>query len=200
MGRSIPTTHIVAKILKETKVNHLMIDLETLSLKNNPIIASIGIAIINSELTGILASDEVSIDLKSCEAAGLHLDLETLLWWMNQGEEVRSHTFKNQGAPLEKALRELNTVYTEYKCEKVWGNGSAEDLIWLQSAYEAVGLSPAWTYKDRMCYRTLRTVFPVELKRDPELLPHVAEHDAVYQAQHLIVIMKNLKETKNGTK
>lgn len=181
-------------------MNHLMIDLETLSLKPNAAIAAIGVAIIDSGLTRTLASHEVQINLKTCEAAGLHLDLETIQWWMKQSEAARKYTFGGQGAPLKNALETLNDVYTDFECEKVWGNGSAEDLIWLQSAYEAVGLSPAWTYKDRMCYRTLRTMFPVELERDPELLPHVAEHDAVYQAQHLIAIMKNLEETKNGTK
>lgn len=185
------------------KYKHLMVDQETMSNKGNAAIVSIG-AVAFEPSTGEVGPTFYSVvDLTSCEHAGLHIDADTVLWWMQKSSEARSAIIAD-GVNLRKALHNLNCFSEDKLSEdiQVWGNGVDFDNVILRNAYNAVGLEPFWKHWNNRCVRTI-----VELGRnagiDPKKTldfvgePHNALDDAIHQAKYVSIIHQHLIKPVN---
>jgi hypothetical protein len=71
----------------------------------------------------------------------------------------------------------------------MWGNGAAFDNVVLRNAFERAHLTPPWNFRQDMCYRTIKTLFP-DVEMPERVGKHNALEDAKWQAQHLIAINK----------
>lgn len=166
---------------------NVMIDLETLGTSPDSVILAIGAVKFN----GLTIVDEFYevIDPQSCIDAGLKVDVSTVMWWMQQGEEARS-AFKRPGYPLVNTLAGFTAwLGADDKGHKVWGNGADFDNAMLQMAYKKAGQMQPWKFWDNRCYRTMKALRP-DIKMQRVGTHHNALDDAKDQALHLIEILK----------
>ena len=157
-------------------MRNVMIDIETLGTGPYSVICSIG-AVAFEESIG--AQYHAAIDTETCVKHGLELDIRTVLWWMDQGNEARQRAISGN-IPLETALKGLRDAF-DWENVKVWSNGADFDLVILDNAYKACGLSTPWKYYDKMCYRTLKNLVPYSVYKQMQIKPAIA-HDALADA------------------
>ncbi|MGO2335936.1 3'-5' exonuclease [Providencia sp.] len=185
------------------KYKHLMVDLETMSNKGNAAIVSIGAVAFEPSTGEIGPTFYTVVDLKSCERAGLHIDADTVLWWMKQSAEARAAIVAD-GDDLSITLLSLRVFSREVLTDdvQVWGNGVDFDNIILRNAYDAVGIEPFWKFYNN---RDVRTI--VELGRNAGIDPkktlqfegeqHNALADAIHQAKYVSIIHQHLIKPVN---
>jgi hypothetical protein len=168
---------------------HLMIDLETLSLKPNTIVLSAGL--VRFPTTGVYSSvDEFKamcqmiyfeFDIAKQEEQGRIFEMGTMLWWMQQ---TQAH-FPIKGTAsvldLKLALSALWAQNTADKiCQAVWSHGVDFDIAIVENWLNHI---VPWTYRERMDTRTLYKLFGVTSAMLAN--NHHALADAVNQAWYV---------------
>lgn len=167
----------------------VMLDLETMSTKSNAAIVSIG-AVMFSKDDGIVDKFYRTVDLRTSKAAGLHIDPETVKWWGQQSEEAqKALTIDN--VSLNQALDDFTEWYGKEKIP-VWGNGSTFDNVILSHAYDSLNLTKPWPWYLDYCYRTMKNIYKKVEADKREGVHHNALDDAIFQANHLIKIMRQI--------
>lgn len=169
-------------------MNRVMLDLETMGNGADAAIIAIG-AVRFNVTDGVLDEFYVIVDLESSVAAGLKLDVSTVLWWMEQNDIARGQ-ITQPGTPLKVALSRFASWVGEGA--EVWGNGAAFDNVILSNAFRMCKLERPWSYRNDRCYRTLKALYP-GIKLDRFGVAHCAVDDARSQAAHLIEILKQLE-------
>jgi hypothetical protein len=161
-------------------MNNVMIDLETMG--TGPTAAIVAIGAVRFNRCGLVDTFYRNVSLRSSMSLGLKVDADTVMWWLQQGEEARAGLLVDQ-VHLAPALQAF-TVW----CGPdpiIWGNGAASDNVWLRSAYDACSMPAPWTFREDRCYRTVRAMHPnAEVKRIGTA--HNVLDDAATQARHLI--------------
>jgi hypothetical protein len=111
--------------------NHLMLDLETLSTRNDAVVVAIGVAIFN---------DEHVIDTKHWPLTLLdlngHVAGDTLAWWFQQSKEAQQVTFGGDRVAPAQAAYELCELMIKHQPVDVWANDPHFDVTILQSWWE----------------------------------------------------------------
>lgn len=167
---------------------HVMLDLETWGVGNDAAIVSIGACKFND--IDIIDRFHVAIDPLSCQAHGLKIDAETMLWWLDpERDEARRNWLEQERVDLPSALLGFQQwCASSPEVVAIWGNGSTFDNVILRNAYAATGQDYPVRFRLDRCYRTLRHVVPdIEMVR--EGTHHNALDDAVSQAKHLQAIV-----------
>ena len=177
-------------------MNHIMLDLETMSTLPNAAITSIGACVFDFSDGPIDHKFYSPVSLKSSKAAGLDIDTGTIEWWMQQSDEARQQTFGAFDKPaLGTALEKFNDWVRGFGVVGVWGNGATFDNVVIRSAMRACGIDPCWSFRADKCYRTVSTLLPPHMR--PEFVRHGTFHnaldDAISQALHLREVMKVLE-------
>ena len=167
---------------------HVMIDLETMSLRHDAAIIALGAVKFDprAETVGtfIGAPFYMTCSLKSSQDAGLHVDAGTVMWWLEQDGQARDELRDNNAAgPLDNVLNEF-FIWFGQKSLPTWGNGAGFDNVILRNAYRAFGGYCPFRYKHDRCYRTISGLFPNTVYAPPAIAHH-ALHDAQAQATHL---------------
>ena len=164
---------------------NIMVDLETLGTSPNSMILSIGaVKFGNGE---ILDSFYERVDPNSQIKYNLDIDANTFKWWLQQSDDARKE-LTLPGQPIEAVLN----WFAEWAFEvnvRVWGNGATMDNVILSNAYHKVGIPRPWSYKDDMCYRTIKNLYP-DMKIEQNGVYHNALDDAKSQAIHLMKMIK----------
>lgn len=162
----------------------VMLDLETLGNKPGSVIVAIGaVKFANGE---ILDSFYERVDAESCVAAGLKLDVSTVLWWLTQSDAARLEITK-PGQLLTAVLIRF-AAWIGDKDAEVWGNGAAFDNALLAAAYDATATPRPWKFSNDRCYRTAKNLRPdVPMARSGT--HHNALDDAESQARHLMAML-----------
>jgi DNA polymerase III epsilon subunit-like protein len=176
--------------------NEIMLDLEFMSLAKNAAIISIGA--VRFDLEKLEVREEgfhCVVNLASSAAAGGSISPQTVIWWMQQSEEARKILTEDAGLHIEVALKAFSNFVREERTKGVWGNGSDTDNVILEGAYQRLGWTPPWTYRENRCYRTIAAQLP-EINREDfrgDGIHHNALSDAMTQAKHLCAVWKELK-------
>lgn len=174
--------------------DHIMIDLETLAARPNAAIVSIGAVRFNWK-DGIRDTFLVNIDAFTCKALGLHIDKDTLDWWMQQPKEARK-LWQKDSKPLSEAL-DLFTEWYGNRNHPIWCNGANFDIPVLEEAYIRSDKQKPWHYWNVNDYRTILTLFGLKNKdlraNDSSKMYHSALDDAKAQAEILIELLKDYK-------
>jgi exodeoxyribonuclease VIII len=176
-------------------MKHVMADLETMGLRPDAAIVSIGACCF--DIAQITHKFHTAVSLADCTRLGLTTDKSTVDWWFKQTPEARSAWQRPDAPPLLEAMSEFTSwlrTLGSPESVAIWGNGAAFDPVLLESAYRALGADPYWRYYNVMCFRTLRNTFP-DVSAPPFLgEKHNALDDAVHQAEHLqkILRLKNI--------
>jgi DNA polymerase III epsilon subunit-like protein len=167
--------------------DRVMVDIETLGLERDSAILSIGA--VRFDRTGIADRFHEFIDQRTCQAAGLSVDIETLDWHLSQG------TFGGRelvdGRELEVALEYFTEWYGD--ADEVWANSPSFDCEALEYAGELVGVEMPWHFSEERDVRTLKNL-PVAEDIEHRGTEHDALDDAVYQARLVASALDQMHE------
>jgi exodeoxyribonuclease VIII len=164
-----------------------MLDLETMSVRSNASIASIG-AVKFEVGTGIVDKFYRTIDLRTCKAVGLHIDPETVEWWNKQSKEARQALLKDN-VSLNQALDDF-TEWFGRSSLPTWGNGAGFDNVIMENAFAACNMKRPWRPWEDRCYRTIKNIIQVPAD-DRQGVYHNALDDALHQTRHLLKILES---------
>lgn len=181
----------------------LMIDFETLSLKENATLLALGAVAVDTATGAVVSEFYSAID--PCQQPGRDIDPSTVLWWLSQSKDSQKQ-ITDATYSTANDIKHVAHVFAEWYGAlgnghiECWSNG-AVDHAWLSSMMAYSGLKnpvPYWQQRD---YRTLRGMFPlVEADKPDGFIAHHALWDAKYQAAHLVKLMMHLNNTCGGEK
>lgn len=172
---------------------HIMIDLETMGLRPNAAIISIGAVYFDA--SNVLSEFYSNVSLKSCLDLGLTTDQSTIDWWHKQSVEARMAWQRDDAPDLMAALTQFTVWLRSIGGQKEicpWGNGADFDLTILGSAHRALDVDPPWQFYNHHCFRTMKNMFQV-VDFPRQGTHHNALDDAKHQAVHLQRILTNHK-------
>ncbi len=172
------------------ETNHMMVDLETLGMREDALILSASGVVFNSK--DIVDSFYLEFDWNNQDCTTVVPD--TIAFWMKQAAGGKPYP---QGkAPITELTETLNRFYTDYKCETLWANGTDFDIPMLKFRFESQKFTTPWKYN---AVRDCRTVFKlfersVNLDHLACTEKHNALADAVYQVQKLQCVLNALND------
>lgn len=178
---------------------HLMIDIETMGNQSNSAIISVA-AIEFSLETGEIGKMQPfykNVSLKSCIDAGLQVNADTILWWMNQSENARKALTSAHQYHLSDVLHQLRSYVDACgsKDVQVWGNSARFDLGILSDAYGKIHSPIPWNFRNERCVRTLVAFNPEVKANFPfEGTEHNPIDDCLHQIKYCSAIWKSLKQ------
>ena len=187
-------------------MNALMIDFETLSLKDNAVLLALGACTFDPVTGDIEDTFYAPIDPRT--QPGRDISASTVLWWMEQSGEARNALVAStkaadtlesnppeEGPELDElyatAAHSIHNVSRAFiawyeqqgDIEGVWSNG-AVDHGWLSSMFEYSGLKNPVPYRLQRDFRTLKALNPT-VKHTFSGVAHNALDDAINQAAHM---------------
>jgi len=171
--------------------NAVMVDLETMSIKSNASIISIGAVRFWINVNQLEFTDDQlfyrTVSLKSCADVGLDIDPQTIIWWLQQSKEAQEALFSPPRIELRAALHELAAWIPS--TASLFGNGATYDNVVLKHAFDACGIKYPVLYKNDLCYRTLARMSGME---PPKFIgtKHNALDDAIAQTRHMMIILE----------
>lgn len=172
-------------------MKNIMVDLETLGKGSNAVIVSIGA--VQFDETGLGATFYRNVQPKSCVDVGMSIDVDTVMWWMKQGDDARK-ALTLPGDPLFKVLCDFSD-YARHcgSLDEVtlWGNGATFDNVILGNAYDLSGLARPWAFWNDRCHRTLKNLYP-GIQAPKPAVAHNALEDAKAQALHASRILAHI--------
>lgn len=188
-------------------LNHLMVDIETLSIKPNATI--IQIAAVPFNLDGDMGTG-YNVFPSLVEQENRDRDTDTINWWASTEEKrilLASILIKQHKAGVQRIALNLSQLAATHKTDYVWCKGIDFDLPILQDyfnhfaiddPFEKVGLG----FRSRRCARQLNLVAKdlgcvPSAPRDYSLQEHNALDDCKYQIQQVSYAMSYLKGKQN---
>lgn len=189
----------------------VMIDLESLSLKENAVLLSLGACVFDPATGEIGAQFYAAIDPRTQH--GRDIDAGTVLWWMAQDQAARDKItqsvesadlldsiddttpedeaetiFATAAHPIQNVTRAFLLFIEELGGDvECWSNG-AVDHAWLESMFQYCGFKNPIKFWMQRDYRTLKALHP-DVKADDYGVAHNALDDAIKQAKHAMVLL-----------
>jgi len=164
----------------------IMIDCETIGLKSNAPVLSIGAVAYNLTF-GVFKRFEAFIELQEQFESGRKPEQDAFFWWLNQSESARHNVASKDRMTVGESLAEFCVFYAEVQTSKelddptelyMSANGNDFDLPVLESLW---GAAP-WHYKKKMDFRTLGILYIDEIEWPTAEAQHTALNDAENQA------------------
>lgn len=166
-----------------------MLDMETLSVADNPVVLSISAVAFKIDTINNLAdfqrpakgtirndsSFHCALEINDQVKRGLDFDSSTLKFHLEHNEKFFKECLgmEADGIPIihpDYALREyaaflhdLAAKHSHYEHPVVWANGAVSDHKWLASLFKAYNLKMPTSYRDQLCFRTIRECYPAGL-------------------------------------
>ena len=179
--------------------NHIMLDLETLGTGPHAAIVAIGaVRVFAGQYPRDPAEFYQRVDLRSAVDAGGVMDADTVLWWLQQGDEARKE-LRVGGQGIDGVLFDLfwwmrgKPGVSSLSDPVVWGNGAAFDNVILANAFKDSQRELPWRFWNDRCYRTVKALF-ADVEYKPPEIAHHALHDARAQAAHLRAISGRMRQ------
>lgn len=187
------------------RFHHVVIDLETLSLRTDAAIVSIGAVALDSNLK-VCGQFHCHVDIQECLAQGMRVDADTLSWWIAQEEMIRN-SLHTKGFSLDLAIDSfswwLNIGNEECdprsRCQ-IWANGPEFDCSILKEAFFRIYSNQRrsfsiWNYQNVQSIRTLWLLnekFKLGCKYTDDLPKHNALFDAYREALFVRDVLRAL--------
>lgn len=178
--------------MQQSKLNHMMIDVETLGLAEGTTVIAIGVVLFNPE-TGEFGQKRHY--LPPTDTQGGTVDLDTVSWWLRTGPaQLQNMLARNpeHGTPAtwDEVADDIAVLTKTFNVDTLWANGIDFDLPILSAALDRCADSnpvAEFTYQQRRCLRQWKfaaTHSGWEPTPRPDNLPkHNALADATWQAQ-----------------
>lgn len=180
-----------------------MIDIETAGTTARAPVIDIGCVAIRDG--ALVASHRYQINIIEYDTryrGQFDVDLQCMVdFWSNQPVTTRNNVFGglnvgrswSQHSTISVALHNLSLFLDSQTNKKhIWAKPPQFDLVILRHAYQVVGLTPAWHFREERCFRTLldenKHLVP-DLENFPSVgMEHNALDDALYQAKLFLAI------------
>ncbi len=159
-----------------------MVDLETLGIRYNDAMLSIGACVFDPNGDKIGDEFHMQVGLESCFEHGLGVQESTLLWWFGQSEDARQNIIKAKRKSLQKVMYDFNKWLPE-KGAIMWSHGLTFDVAKLQYIYEVLGWEYPWNYGDVRDTRTLFSLVPYPITKAMRGGTGETKHDALDDAK-----------------
>jgi hypothetical protein len=167
-------------------MSDVMIDLETLSTKNNAIILTIGAVKfnINKELDKTKQL-YMRINLQSCKNLKMHTDRSTVKWWKEQSKEAQYEVFDHPDRiDIKDALAALTDFIKDART--VWANSPNFDCVILENAFNKCKMTVPWKFWNLRDSRTVYALARLNLTTfrkniEDEKSAHNALNDCIIQ-------------------
>lgn len=180
-------------------MKHVMLDLETLSIKPNAAIIAIAAARFDP-LTGEIGERfYLVIDPGSYthDRGQFHVDAVTALWWVRQSIEARSAISCSSSCFILDALQEFTVFFKKVPDSILWSHEDA-DRIWLKNAYDVFTMAAPWYYRNVASLRTLPATCDILGITRPDvpgddLTKHRADSDVTFQIRQVAAYMDALR-------
>lgn len=183
----------------------LMLDLETLSVRPNATILSIGAVAFNRDHL-----QDVSMEIndlypghkfyKICHTdQDRDIEEATMSWWMNKGEARQEAFLSTNKVDLKQALGDLHRFIKANEIKEAWSYGSIFDLTIITDAFKQHKFIDPLAYRNKLCFRTFRNVaqslgIDVPRRYLRGNVEHNALHDAISQTVWLQDIWLKMKK------
>lgn len=191
--------------------DHVMVDLETLSVQDNPVVLSISavkfdIGVINKfndfekpdcdNHTNHLKSFHAALEIDDQIKNGLSINSDTIKFHLEHNRTFLEQCIgidedKIKILSVQHALEFFSNFITSisnnnkhYQQPIVWANGAVADHKWLASLYNAYGLKYPVYYNNQFCYRTI-------LSLCPEFKNYSNNHDSFDDCVNQIIALQN---------
>lgn len=179
-------------------MKRVMVDLETLDVKDTAKILSIG-AVEFNEYGGIERQFYANISPTSY----LYLpefteSARTVQWWEEQDKEARLALLVDR-SPVRKVINSFSEWIMNIGPSEVWACPPSFDITILETHFRKLGVPIPWDFWSTRCYRTLREAYKYNNPgwHAPEsLLEHHALEDAKAQALGVAYILDNIAKEK----
>lgn len=199
MNQTIVTSSEGFRVLNPSDIGmpHIMIDLETMSVRRDAAIMAIGAIAFDLE-TGRKGEEfYCKVDLVTCQQADMHFDADTIYWWLQQNERVREEMVRDK-KPIYFSL--LNLCAMVKRCQdgvQVWSNGLSFDIAILRNAFDVHRIPVPWHHTKERDVRTLVSLLP-EVKADMAFrgLKHHPLADCRHQIEYCAEIYHQLKRNR----
>ena len=171
------------------KINHVMIDIETMALTERAAIVSIGAVIFDPRANKVTA--ETFYRELNWRKQGRTIDPNTRQWWTQQTKAARA-SLRGKGGLVD-ALEDL-AWWLPDDC-KVWGNGPTFDIIILENAYRQEGVAVPWKFWNIRDCRTIKDIYESARGGFSDAsggVEHNALDDARYQAEYVCKMWKSI--------
>lgn len=203
----------------------IMLDFETLSLKDNATLLALGAVAVDTTTGAIVSEFYSAIDPR--QQPNRDIDPSTVLWWLGQDKAAQDKI--TEACAKADQIAELDDSYSEdeitalyetaaHRIDHVaqafvawhgtlgtdpiecWSNG-AVDHAWLNNMLTYSGLKNPVPYYLQRDYRTLKALFPAVKANDLDgFIAHHALWDAKWQAAHLVKLLKQIPaDTSTGS-
>lgn len=173
---------------------HLMIDLETLSLKPNCVVTQIGYVLFDE--VGQHGSFHLRPNAAEQIDRGRSVSFDTFSWWLMQSEDARKSMAKD-GQDL--MLDCLNNFINDIEMcagwsnvKQVWSNGLLFDVNIMEDLFFMYGIKTPWHYRAPRDVKTLCYLIPGFEMTKPTVA-HDANSDAFAQAISVQRAMARIK-------
>lgn len=162
-----------------------MLDLETMSTRPHAAIVSIGAYAWQPE-TGEQPAWQPTfarnVDLGSCIRAGLHVDGDTVYWWLRQSDAARAALVNPQPEDVKDVMRAFLQWTARHlgRDGNLWSHGSNFDEVIVREIAAMGGLPTPWHYSR---VRDTRTLFAEAGYRMPRTDDRGSGHQALADAE-----------------
>lgn len=173
---------------------HIMVDIETLGLRQPVPVVSIGAVAFDPD-AGKLLGEEFESHIRLADAIAYGgVDPDTLLWWLQQEDAARAALVSGQARAvgLRPALLQLAWFIGATDVAGIWSHGATFDIPALEAAFSAHSLQAPWSYRTP---RDTRTLFALAGYQQPERggVKHSALDDARNQALDVMAAYESLQ-------
>jgi hypothetical protein len=156
----------------------IMVDIETMANGSNAAIVQIA-ALQFDRNTGKISSHEfkINVDLQSCLDTGLHVNGDTVKFWMTKTDAQRRNLYEPKPEHIMKALSDFSN-WMERRAKDadmskadmdIWSRSPRFDLGILKDAYNKCNLNQPWNFRNEMCVRTIEAFMP-DVKKKHDLI------------------------------
>ncbi len=173
---------------------HLMLDLETLSLRSNAAVIGIGVARVfpGSEVRKVF-DELISPSKLSIVDSHFHVD-EKIIAWHNANTQALNRAYMDgeDGGYVINKFTSCLALLAQQQPLMIWCQGTDFDIPIITNYLQVYGLTAPWKYSNVRDLRTLAALFPAQ---KPAGADHTAYADAAAQAGLLenICVQHNIK-------
>lgn len=172
-------------------MNDLMIDIETLSIKDTAAVISIGACFFDTKTKEIGAKFSMNLKLDE-QLKNRTVDADTLKWWFTQSDAAK-RVFSEEALPTDIVLKTFAAwVLANARVEEVrpWGNGATFDISILENLFRQYNIDPPWVFWNVRDLRTFREYVAGNAKVTKLGIDHNALDDAMSQAKYVMEHVK----------
>jgi len=165
----------------------IMLDLETLATTPNAVILSFAATRFNAfsldEENDYTLHLNLKLDVDEQIALDRDVDQNTIAWWAQQPELIRSNAFDDKDRTnLADFILKLNKFVVN--ADRIWAQGPVFDIVILENLYRQIGIPCPWPYYVIRDSRTLIKALGNDIIHERKNA-HDALEDCKYQAGYI---------------